>query len=577
MNTTTRTSSPLQHFVTIAIILLLATTARAATLFTVNQSPVFVHSTSGMLLASVPQQWFGSTVTATITGVDAQVLSIDGTPLPPGGEFTFENISASKSWQVTCSSEHNGNCTYSLQFTFLPIVALQGDIGYDYAASTVTLAEPGLPLGEVMKANIRWRGQSTNTPDKHKRNYNIKLVDDSGNKLNRSLLGMRRDNHWILDAAQADMARVRNRVATELWLDMAHEPYYYNQAPDALTGVRGKMVELFLGNDYRGIYSLTEAIDRKQLQLVKHDTINNVFHGGLWKTNKFNEASGFRWAEQFNDSLPEYCNFETKYPELDEVFPTSYQVLYDAINAIAWAETVEEFNNVAGNYIDMPVAIDYTIFYLTLNASDNSAKNIHWLVYDRAVDPRLSIAVWDLDATAGGSWSPSEWRPPITAHDYFKQPYNWVFKMLFHNRCIYRQQFLDRYDQLRATWLSEQSLVQRYTTAIDRLIACGAATREQDRWNGDTDLYGHPLDLASERDYIVQWFKQRLPLLDVWMHHHLCDVNNDGHVTAADITVIYNHLLADDAAPYTDLLDTNFDGHITAVDITAIYNHLLDD
>jgi hypothetical protein len=544
----------------------------AAVKLTIDCCPAFCDSAASTLLVSVPQQWFGTSQTVVVQDVDGnQVESVDGEPLAGDGTFTFADIAGNKSWAVQCA---NGK-EYTLQFTYLPIVALEGDFGYDYATGTVVLAEPGMSASETMGAVVKWRGYTTNTPEKHKRNYSIKFVDANGEKQNRKLMNMRRDNHWILDAGQPDMARVRNRVATELWLDMAREPYYYEQAPDVLTGVRGEVVEVFLGSEYRGIYSLTEAMDRKQLQLVKHDTINNVFHGGLWKTDQFNAQTGFRYTEPFNDSLPDYCSFAVKYPDFEEVFPTSYQVLFDAIYAMEISEDIGVYNELADIHFDMPAAIDYTIFYLTLNANDNSARNIYWLCYDRAVDQRLSIAVWDLDATVGQTWSPMDWRPPLTAYDYFKIPYNWLFKMLFHNKCKYRQAFLDRYDELRTTWLSTESLVSRYASALDRLIDCGAASREEQRWNGDSDLFGHPLNFVEEKEYITEWFTKRMPLLDVWMHHHICDVNNDGVVTAADVTRLYDYLLYGSLADYDEYLDTNFDGVITAADVTNVYDVLL--
>ena len=546
--------------------------ANAAVKLTIDGCPAFCDSAASTLLVSVPQQCFNTSLTAVVQGVNGcQVESVDGVPIADDGTFTFADVAGDKSWTVRCSDGKD----YTLQFTYLPIVVLEGDFGYDYAAGTVVLAEPGQNASEVMAAQLKWRGNTTNTPEKHKRNYSIKFVNENGEKQNRQLLNMRRDNHWILDAGQPDMARVRNRVATELWLDMARPPYYYEQAPDVLTGVRGEVVEVFLGSEYRGIYSLTEAIDRKQLQLAKHDTVNNVFHGGLWKTDEFNPQAGFRFTVPFNDSLPDYCSFVVKYPDFDEVFPTSYQVLYDAIHSMEISENIYVYNVVVDSHFDMPAIIDYTIFYLTLNANDNSARNIYWLCYDRAVDQRLSIAVWDLDASVGQTWSPLDWRPPLTAYNYFKIPYNWLFKMLFHNKCKYRQAFLDRYDELRATWLSEESLVNRYSSAIDRLIDCGAATREELRWNGDSDLFGHPLNFVEEKQYIIEWLTKRLPLLDVWMHHHICDVNNDGDVTAADITRLYDYLLFGDEQTYDEHLDTNFDGVITASDITNIYDVLL--
>ena len=548
--------------------------ASSQAFISIDSAPAVPCASDHSLLASVPQQWWGTTVEATLNTTGGySIVSINDEQLNDRSQYSFADITAGKEWKVTVMTPAGETVNYTLQFTTLPIVLITGNFGYDYAAGTVAIAEPGMPLTEMMNARIKWRGGTTNAESKHKRNYSIKFVDSNGEKMNRKLLGLRRDNHWILDAGQADMARVRNRVATDLWLDMARPPHYIDKAPDALTGARGKVVEVFLGDDYRGIYCLGEAIDRKQLQLVKHDTVNNVFHGGLWKTDDFNPVTGFKENPPFNDSLPDYYKFTTKYPEFDEVFPTSYQVLYDAVDAMWWSEAVQIYNVRAEKHFDMPVMIDYTIFYITLDANDNSCKNIYWLCHDRVADKRLSLAVWDLDATVGQSWSPSEWRPPITNPDYFNQPYVWVFKMLLHNKCKFRQAFLDRYDELRQSWLSTESLIDRYTTAIDQLINSGAAAREQKRWNGDTDLFGHDLDFEAEKQYIARWFTERMPLLDVWMHHHICDVNFDGYVNSADITAIYNHVLNNTG--YNVNFDTNFDGFINVADITGIFNVVL--
>ena len=253
----------LKTFTAIVLAIIGLNNTAATTVINVNQCTAFADSTTHMLLVSVPQSWFGSTVTASISSIDAQVLTIDGMELGEDNTFTFTDITGDKSWQVTCLDNNEETILYTLQFTFLPIVHLVGDFGNDYTSGTMVLAEPGKPASEVMTAQVKWRGQSTNTPDKHKRNYSIKFVNANGESQNRKLLDMRRDNHWILDAGQADMARVRNRVATELWLDMAREPYYYDDAPDAIMAARGKPVEVFTNGGYMGIYYLLESIDRK--------------------------------------------------------------------------------------------------------------------------------------------------------------------------------------------------------------------------------------------------------------------------------------------------------------------------
>ncbi len=54
------------------------------------------------------------------------------------------------------------------------------------------------------------------------------------------------------------------------------------------------------------------------------------------------------------------------------------------------------------------------------------------------------------------------------------------------------------------------------------------------------------------------------------------DVNQDGVVTAADITALYNFLLNNDMT-YITTIDVNDDGLATAADITSVYNELLND
>lgn len=52
------------------------------------------------------------------------------------------------------------------------------------------------------------------------------------------------------------------------------------------------------------------------------------------------------------------------------------------------------------------------------------------------------------------------------------------------------------------------------------------------------------------------------------------DVNGDGTVTAADVTMLYNILLNDNWAGAVNA-DQNGDGAITSGDVTLVYNVLL--
>lgn len=52
------------------------------------------------------------------------------------------------------------------------------------------------------------------------------------------------------------------------------------------SGVRGQVVEVYLNDEYMGIYSLTECMDRKQLKLKKYNKETGEIRGGLWKGKK---------------------------------------------------------------------------------------------------------------------------------------------------------------------------------------------------------------------------------------------------------------------------------------------------
>ena len=138
-------------------------------------------------------------------------------------------VTLEEGWkQAVVDSHHHATATDTLnrtiegdiQFTFLPVVQLMGTFGNDYAPGLFIFSHPDSVSTDTLTANIKWRGGTTNIADKHKRNYKVKFTED------HQLLGLRNDNNWMLDAGQADVFRLRNRIAMDLWNDMATPPYY---------------------------------------------------------------------------------------------------------------------------------------------------------------------------------------------------------------------------------------------------------------------------------------------------------------------------------------------------------------
>ena len=485
--------------------------------FTVNERSIIYDKVSDRYMVSIPENAFGTDYKAKIA-LDATTgwsnLSIEGTDI--ADSYIFKQVEGNKIYKFHAKKddkEINGQLT----FTFLPLLVMEGTFGYDYAQGNISLLSPNVAEPTNSFVKIKWRGGSTNTADKHKRNYKIKTLNENGKKQEISLLGMREDNNWILDAGQVDLFRLRNRIATEIWNDFSTKPYYASKEPKAKSGVAGKVVEVILNNEYRGIYSLTEAMDRKELKLKKYDDKNQEFHGQLWKVSSWDKSTFWEIEKDYDNTQETWHAFETKYPDIEDVNPTDYNPLYEAIDFVANSND-ETFKKEVANYFDIPVIIDYQLFLETLKPIDNCGKNMYWGIYDVAKDKKLTLAIWDLDASVGQDWHCSTpLHPDYVSPDTelgIKEAFNLYTRLSTLNVDNYNQKVADRYHELRKTYFSEENIISKYQSYYDMLEKSGAASREESKWSKDSDIGGYPLNFKNEIEYIKNWIIERLKYLD---------------------------------------------------------------
>jgi len=513
-----------------------------------------VHdSRNGIWLCCVPQDIFGTDWSPVVEfDTTWTQVTIADSIIANGGQVILENIEGSKLYPFMAmvgEKALHGNIT----FTWLPVLELDGEFGQEYVEGYVSLNAPDITESkDSMLAKLKWRGGITNTGERHKRNYHIKFIDETGEKKNRRLLGMRKDNHWKLDGGQIDLLRIRNRVCTDLWLDMSRQPWHAKYDPTIINGARGTMTEVILNGQYHGIYNLMEPVDRKQLGLVKHDTINNVFHGQQWVAKLLYPT----WQlPKYNNNSETWNGNEVSYPEFEDVSPTDWSTLYNAFEFVRQCDAVDNYSQLTDSiakYFDIPVMEDYYIFLITLQALDNETKNIYYSCYDKAEGATLlTLTPWDLDISLGAK-SLSYLTDDLVRPD--RPVKGWINNVplgdLF-NHCIpYRKHIIKRYWELRQTWLDTDSLVARFQTAVDELENCGAAAREERRWSRDSDIMGKVLDISQEMDYVAGWIRQRLAYLDenvfVTMQPVMGDVNDDGSVDIQDVTILIGHVLNGD-------------------------------
>ena len=476
-----------------------------------HQAP-FDYMTNSWL-ATIPESYFGQDQSLAITLDDGwQQMVIDGEQAAE--KHTFQHITAESKYPATMLHTDGHSVSGYIQFTFLPVVRLQGDFGYDYQTGDVTFISPDTEADNTYSARLKWRGGTTNTDSKHKRNYNIKFDDDI------KLFGMRSDNNWMLDAGQPDVFRMRNRIAMDVWNDMASKPYYADDEPKALNGVRGIMVELFLNDEYRGLYNLSEKLDRKQMKLKKAGREGDV-HGVLYKGNSFGYTVMNDSIYEFDNYAPTLYEYEVKYPEPgDDNDSTDWKPLVDAINTnlILYYDD-DAFRARIADWFDIPVMVDYAVFLSSVNALDNNGKNMYWANYDKAATHRMTPAPWDLDCSFGQRWGSrlTEGEPAKASPQYVTDVVMAVFFNLYRTNALnFNDRLRARYAELRQSGgvLATESLVSRFTRYYNLVKKSGAAAREEAKWSGDSDVWGDVIDFDTEYQYICDWIRQHLETVD---------------------------------------------------------------
>ena len=567
----------------LAMTIVLAAMASMAQVLHIDGHRAPLDTVSHTWLCSIPQSLFGNDFDAQVTyGEELSEVVIDGVAVANGEVFTFDGIEGGKQYTVTA---HMGDSliTGSITFTWLPIVELFGNFTDFYSYTEIFVSEPDSVFPEPMKAKIKHRGISTNASRKHKRNYRIKFVAEDSTKMNRRFFGLRNDNNWILDAGQMDFLRVRNRVSSDLWLDMARKPFYADTVANVRNGSRGQMVEVFLNGEYRGIYNMCEPIDRKQLKLERYDADTKTFHGEIWDAYTRTRTVMMSEPEERTGKLT-WDGFRVRYPDYQEIHRVDWTTLEDAVwfvNRADNAASKQMFIDSIGDYFDLPVLQDYFIFIAALQALDNESKNIYYSCRDITVDRRLTVTPWDLDICLGENYAPAVEIPDMVKPERDLDWINHVPMVDMWNLEVFRTPMIERYKELRKTWLDTDNLVNRYRTAIDELESCGAAGREEERWSGDTDIFKKTLDLSGEMDYVEDWIRRRMAYLDEFVFIPLPefvrgDVNGDGEVNIADVNTVIDIILGGSADEGTmQRADVNGDGEINIADVNTIMDIIL--
>lgn len=396
----------------------------------------------------------------------------------------------------------------------LPLVNITVDINEvskeEYIPAEIEITDPlkrtDNNLTTNFKCNIKYRGASSLAYDK--KSFAIKLTDDEGNSLDASILGIREDDKWILNAMAIDRIRMRDRLLFDVWNDLSSTPYetdYENR-----NGTKGYFVEVFINGNYHGLYCMTDKINRKLLGLKKikeEDDGTITTRGLLLKCNAWCDAATLLGYEDELMNSEEWNNWELQYPD-DYPSKETYTPLADLID-FCTKTSDNVFKTEYEQHFWRQNILDYHLFYLTFCIYDNLLKNTFLSTVDLTKGTKFMITPWDLDCSLGGFWEGSHNDYLVNNDEIIANPFARLYQSDIDG---YKTDLYNMWQTKKKTIFSEQAISKRMSEYAETFIVSGAWEREYQKWNGNpVPLTENPQD---ELEYVNDWFHKNHINLD---------------------------------------------------------------
>ena len=397
----------------------------------------------------------------------------------------------------------NKRCVLHLKLSCLPLVFVDytgSDLYANQRPGAMTIYDPDYALhGQsqpetTLEITIGYRGQSSLNYEKH--NYTVHLWQN-GEQYKTSLLGLRKDDDWILCGAMNDQLRLRNTVAMAMW-----DEYYTLPWTDVSGAIDGAFCEVYMRGKYIGLYRLTERLDRKLVGIDKQN--------GQIVRSVQSDASGVNLIDftTLGKKLPGdseiWYNMELKYPKPEDMTASDWDEFYRFLQFVSTASD-EEFAAHIGEYIDIDNFAAYYVYITAIGATGNMIKNLYFVMDDKAEDPRWLLVPWDVDGSFGR-------RNDATKREIDILSSNHLFERLVRtNAGGFCDLCREKWQQNKDTVFAYDHMMTLFQQYYDELDASGVWQREAAAW---PKFKSFTLKPETELAYVYEYMQARWDFVD---------------------------------------------------------------
>jgi len=359
---------------------------------------------------------------------------------------------------------------------------------------------------KIFRAKIESRGKTGTKRSKWK--YGFTLEEPL------PLEGMPASKKWVLESSYIDKTLMRSKLALDLLEQFRTDKIRRRIAAGS------RFVEVFLNDDYRGVYLLMEHIDKGFLGLDefdKNEIHNAVLYQAENKNANFSEANDKPHYDEDYRRFPMnhqpmnkaedpiwgwHSGFEQKYPET-ELFGEHWLPLDDFSLFVSQSSDLR-FESRIFDVTDKENFVDWWIWIQLIDDQDGLEKNFY-IAKNRGQDAKWLFVPWDKDGVLGRK------------HDMSRRPHTSWLKNNIFERCLriptFRRSLAERWNELREKGIiSTENLYQLIKRNLDNLG--DSPRRNFMRWPVSRKTYPDEADFADEIAYMKDWIALRIEWLD---------------------------------------------------------------
>lgn len=445
-------------------------------------------------------------------------------PIISGTLYDFNEVTYGTEMSMQIYKNDEKISDYQLVFTSTPVIEITAPTIMDEPKKPATFRlmskEHETDISEYI--GIEFRGRTSQSYPK--KAYGITFAKDTypSDSKKLSLLSMRKDDDWIMDASYGDTIYVRNLVAMDI--ARAVQPYaYVNDAgkEKGESSIHGVVTEVIQNGQYQGVYLLNEKLDRKQLALEKITVPENANGDKQWSQVDFNDpdngsvlykaqwgSATFYYNSSESSSKKPSIQFEQKYPKPEDI--ERWQPL-NALADFVVNSSDQAFINGIDDLVDINSVVNFWLITNVTQTTDTLKTNYY---IGRSGAGKFKFFVWDFDSSFGIYYNGNK----NSNRDYWHPDRNNLIKRLSElTDTGFNKKVKARWNALKGSTFSKQEIYQRFVDYSAITQPGGSSdtpkSRNMIRWP-DSGGDGKGLPELGTLDYINQFLDDRLQWLD---------------------------------------------------------------